>query len=409
MSRPTAIGCHAYTGTFSQGVAKHFDVLYQLGSTDAPGAKTAARVFGVACYLDDYAKWPRHFADLIFTSPRAYKDDVSFQYQIKEFEEYAAGNCQVAIMEVSARNVFTQPESHRYTTNLVRFDRFREHGYRVAYIYFNSMLFEVPQDRKRCFIVWYKPDANFNIEPYDILPFYPTVCDAIWELREHSTFRMRADHLANGQYSDGHAYLELSKIASQFVDRLPNGWTLKVWDEYSDSRLDWTDPRWDRECDQRIQRLNWLRPAWTLTGDCGRQMIHPQADRPVTLYEAALLAGWWDGFSPIGPNPYTQIALSVPPNAAEWIARQALLYIDNHWATEDWYSTYDGVQGVWSGANANGAREKVFNLLDYVGHFCDEEKYTKLGLWKNSQPRRFPISPEKIAESKRRFSKHEGK
>jgi DNA (cytosine-5)-methyltransferase 1 len=46
---------------------------------------------------------------------------------------------------------------------------------------------------------------------------------------------------------------------------------------------------------QRGYRLVWDRPAPTLTGHCADELIHPEANRPLTVRECARLQGFGDG------------------------------------------------------------------------------------------------------------------
>jgi len=81
---------------------------------------------------------------------------------------------------------------------------------------------------------------------------------------------------------------------------------------------------------QRGQRLHPDRPAPTVTGHCGEELVHPRANRGITAREAARLQAWPDAYRFAGrlvspndaaeQNLFRQIGNSVPPLLAYHLA-----------------------------------------------------------------------------------------
>jgi hypothetical protein len=84
--------------------------------------------------------------------------------------------------------------------------------------------------------------------------------------------------------------------------------------------------------------------------------------------------GWGDVI-PAGRAPIAQLAKGVVPEAGEWLAKQAKLFLDGYWGSEDWCSRYNANIGVWEGQDTPGAVEKTFHMTEYYQRNLGLERF----------------------------------
>ena len=387
-----AIGVHVFAGGFTHGVKRAFDVECQLESHGF-GLETCEQVFDTPAVNRPNRDWPDLQADFIYGNPRCtgfstitagYGDAChgpwSKQTQdIHDLMGYAIGRADVIIWE-SVQQAFSVG---RPLLDYLRDEVCKPNHYRVAHILMNASSFGNAQQRKRYFFVAYRDDRNFNIEPPQIGMTKPCTADWLWDLRERET---RAAQLwARGAEYDGDCYCDLTPDEWAAVPHLPNGWDLNAMGRYA---IDLLPPKMQRTWRFRtsdmpfsmhgIVRTNWLTPFPTIHSSAAR-FIHPSHNRPVTLLELSTIMGW-DGRIPVGYQPVAQIAKGVVPSAGEWLAKQAMYYLNGAWGDQDWESSYDPHKGEWVGRDTHGQHEKIFNLTRYTSHVFKREDYPHVQL-----------------------------
>lgn len=382
-----AVGIHVFAGGFTMGVQKVFDVQCQLEKHNF-GRETTEAVCGVPFVNHDDAQWPDVDAQFAYGNPRCtgfssitggYGADVHGAWSaptrdIHELCEYAAGRYDAVIWE----SVQQAMSVGRPLLDYLRDEIFVPKNYRIAHVMLNAASFGNTQNRKRYFFVAYRDDRNFNIVPPEISDYEPTAYDAIWKLKDRETHEAHITSSCTDYTFD--SYARLTDEEKHIVPNLPNGWNVNTLAAYN---LDALPRRWQEMWHLRtsdmpfsmhcIYRMNWLRPFPTIHSSAAR-FIHPEHNRPLTVGELATAMGWSD--IPRGPKPVNQIAKGVCPEAGEWLANQVKLYLEDYWGEDDWESSYNPTKGEWEGRNAAGAKEKYFNLTQYVGSHFDIERYS---------------------------------
>lgn len=388
-----AVGAHVFAGGFTLGVqASGFNVKQHMESHGF-GLETATSMCNVECINDARADavWPvQKNTQFVYGNPRCTgfsaithgcgeESHGPWAKQTRDIHEL----CRFGV-KCKADVVCWESVQQAYTTGKPMIDYliaeyFAPHGYRVAHLMMNAGSFGNSQRRRRYFFLAYKDDRNFNIEPPELGQYSPVVYDAIWDERHRET---RAEKICsrNCDY-DADCYRYLSPCEAHAVAQLPTGWNLNTLGKYAPERL---SPKLRELWETRVSdipfslhapsRLAWKAPSATLTSACV-SLIHPGLDRPITVREASLIMGWPKDTVPRGPYPFAQIAKGVVPSAAQWLAEQVKLYLNGSWGSDDWESSYDEKKGEWVGKSVNGAREKFFDLTQYVQRFQDDERF----------------------------------
>lgn len=380
------------------GVQRVMEVEAQL-ETHNFGLETARAVCGVECINEESAKWPDSDAAFMYGNPRCtgfstitsgYDENAHGAWSkptidIHQLCEYAAGRADIVVWE----SVQQAMKTGKPLLDYLRDEIFAPKGYRVAHVLLNAASFGNAQQRKRYFFVAYRDDRNFNITPPTISPYYPVLYDAIYDDRDRETREI--EHPGSADY-DRNTYNYLTPDEKHCVPNLPNGWNLNTLARYGyDGLSEHLKEKWDLRASEMpfslhcILRLNWLRPSPTLHSSCCR-FIHPDHNRPLTVGELSTIMGWDD--IPLGPHPWAQIAKGIAPSAGEWLANQAVAYLDNEWGSDDFESSYDPALSEWVGRDTTGEREKTFDLTKYCGYQFDMERYACA-----PQSHRFNICP----------------
>ena len=207
-----------------------------------------------------------------------------------------------------------------------RFDVFRNAleslGYIVKWQVLNVANFGVPQNRRRLILI-----ASKTFEPQFAPPAKtkPTVRDAIGNLTPPSRSRNKLHNYKASR----------SKKVTQLIKRIPTN---------GGSRMALGKSK-QLACHRRLRgfwdvygRMAWDRPAPTITGGClnpskGR-FLHPVANRPITLREAALLQSFPKSYKFILDEGRYAVAMlignALPP---EFIRRHAKVIHDSDLAT----------------------------------------------------------------------------
>lgn len=387
-----AVGVHVFAGGFSMGVKRVMDVHAQL-ERGAFGRETVEQVVGLPFVMADdknTRSWPRisgQDAQLCYGNPRCtgfstitsgYDETTHGPWakqtcDIHELCEYAAGHYDVVVWE-SVQQAYKVGKP--LVDHLVR-EHFRPRGYRIAHLFLNAASFGNMQMRRRYFFVAYRDDRNFNVTPPVITTRMPTTWDAIGHLRDRETHECETMG-ANIEY-DFDSYVRLVPEEKDMVKRLWNSWNPNMIGRWVPDLL---PEKWQRTWENRISdmpfsmhtihRIGWLSPFPTIHSSTSRA-IHPELDRPLTIGELATGMGWDD--IPRGRDPVPQIAKGIVPGVGEWLARQAVDYLDDAWGSEDFESTYDPVRCEWVGGDSTGKLEKTFDLTSYVGTQLDPSEY----------------------------------
>lgn len=376
-----ALGCHVFAGGFTEGVKKVMPVRAQLERHNF-GRETMEQhqpdVPFVNGTLADWDTVSTKDVTLLFGNPRC----TGFSSITSGYGEHihgASAACTVDIHELcnygvsesipfiiweSVQQAFTGA-GKPLIDHLVK-DVFRPAGYRVAHILLSAASMGNAQHRRRYFFVAYKDKYIFNIEP-PVLPERQVVVDDVLVPLEHITVtqagrtswcgpdesvRLTADETAClpiMQPGD-----DLNRLARERLHEL-EGASKKYHDAWVFRASDIPFGL------HGIARLRGDEVCPTLTGNCNR-LIHPRQPRGLSLREAATIMGW--AHTPVGRNPFAQIAKGVCPEVGKWLAEQVVHSLNNVW-DDDFESSYDHKDRVWRGQSTS-AVEKVFNLTQYI-------------------------------------------
>lgn len=385
-----AVGIHVFAGGFSIGVRREFEVSEQL-EIHGFGRETVEQRLGMEfTNVGSWEKWPVRDVQFAYGNPRCtgfssitcgYGEEAHGPWSaptqdIWDFCRYVIkADIPIAIWE-SVQQAYS---TGRPLLDKLRDDLFVPAGYRIAHILLNYGSFGNAQQRKRYFFVAYK-GGNFNIVPPELQDHMSTTYDAIWSDRGRSTYQMSSDQV-NGreEYTrDGH--YPLSDNEWHAVPSIP---PLVSLNGLAKNRPDLLCPDHRRVWDTRasglpfslhcIVRTAWTKPFATIHSSASR-FLHPDRDRPVTVGELARVMGWGDVI-PAGGKPVAQIAKGVVPEAGQWLAQQAKMFLEGRWTTEDWESSYDHNRGVWVGRDTHGAVEKEFNMTSYFPKTIGLERF----------------------------------
>ena len=202
---------------------------------------------------------------------------------------------------------------------------FNELGYNVNYELINTSEYQIPQIRKRLFIVGFK--TNFfhfpikyenKISTYDAigdLPFY-TSAKYINAPKTNYQKEMRNDY----NVLHNHLITEHSEQTTEIISQVPDGGNIKSLPESF----------WNiRKFNKAFQRMNSKFPS--LTVDTGhRNYFHYKLNRIPTVRENARLQSFPDNFEFIGSktSQYKQVGNAVPPKFALELARSIMKHLN---------------------------------------------------------------------------------
>ena len=379
-----AVGIHGFAGGFTMGVKKYFDVQCQLEQHNF-GKESCEGVAGVPFINDVGANWPQVDAELAYGNPRCtafstitsgygenYHGPCGKQTaDIHSLIKYAIGKYDIVIFE-SVQQAFS---TGKPLLDYIRDEHCKPKHYRIAHVLLSAAALGNSQNRRRYFFVAYRDDRNFNIEPPCLPTFYTTCWDVFWPLKDRVCQPMK--------YSDtdytADSYRLLNERDQATIENLPNGWCFNNLGRYAthlmhpENQQVWnlrsSDMPFSMHCPYRLQ---WLRPMPTIFSTRSN-LVHPLHHRCVTVGEIAATMGW--PRIPIGKDPVSQMAKGLVPAAGEWIAKQAMYYLDDAWGADDWESTYNHHKGTWEGADAHGKLEKVLNLTHYIPHGFNLDRF----------------------------------
>lgn len=186
-------------------------------------------------------------------------------------------------------------------------------GYNVQYKVLNSVYFDVPQKRKRMFLVGTQPGINFR---------YP---------KEKKSIKTIKDALKDVPKSEGTLYSQEKKKVLELVP--PGGCWIDLPD---DIQKDYMGKSYYSGGGKRgmARRMSWNEPCLTLTtSPCQKQTerCHPEETRPFTIREYARIQTFPDDWIFEGgiSSQYKQIGNAVPVKLSEAIGKEIINALDN--------------------------------------------------------------------------------
>lgn len=382
-----AVGIHVFAGAMSSGVNRVIPVDTQL-EVHSLGQRTVPEVFGIPVHCSRCEDWPDLQGSFAFGNPRctafssltgglSRDSHGAFAKQTvdaRQFCEYSAGRFDVCAWE-SVQQAYTTGKP--FLDEMTRL-YFAPKGYRVCHVLINYAAFGGSQHRKRYFYVAYRDGLTFNVDPPAIQSAYhATLWDSIGHWREDPGTEWDPQSSSDCP-PDG--YVKLTEDEKHVLPKLPTGWSLNALAAYNyDALTQKQKAVFDRKRSNKpfslhcVRRLAWC--TWSPTVHSGvRRWIHPEQNRPLTLREVCLIAGWPMGVYPVGPEPFEQIAKGVCPDAGEWIAQQAQKCLQGQWP-DDWASRYDPDEATWVGDITRGQEQKTFDLTQYYARGYDIERF----------------------------------
>lgn len=379
----TAVGIHVFAGGFTAGVKNVMPVQYQL-ETHGFGLETATKMCGVECINSPAVDWPHIDASFAYGNPRCtgfstitsgYDERIHGPWaaatcDIHEFCNYVADRYDIVIWE-SVQQAYSVGKP---LLDYLRDDIFAPKGYRIAHVFINAASCGNSQLRKRYFFVAYRSNKNFNIVPPTLNQYLTSVWDAIGDLEDRETNEMDSHDY------DENSYVRLTPDEKVVAKQLNYGWDVNQFLQYrfKDAPKNYQEKWLNRTSAlpfslHSIRRISYMLPCPTLFSSSNR-ILHPIHERPLTVLELARLMGWGDNI-PVGKFPMAQIAKGVVPAVGEWLAQQAVHYLDNDWGDDDWESSYDHRKGEWVGKSTNGQLEKTFVLNNYIADYKPMEEW----------------------------------
>lgn len=200
----------------------------------------------------------------------------------------------------------------------------------------NAASYDVPQERKRIVIVGTKKHA-FQVPPVLKPETLITVYDAISDLPEHTYLNRnsprnfsydtppksnyQAARRTNSQEIIDHFSIDHGSEVLQRFSHIPPGGN---WRDVPEKLLAHSSTR--NKHSNIYRRLDWAKPAPTITHIRKCLLIHPKFNRTISAREGARLQSFDDTyrFSGSKDQVYQQIADAVPPILARAIAQQLL-------------------------------------------------------------------------------------
>ncbi|QJX80370.1 DNA cytosine methyltransferase [Priestia megaterium] len=171
-------------------------------------------------------------------------------------------------------NVAGLAQKHKGTLEKLK-QSFNEVGYDVQVETLNSAEFGTPQQRKRVFIIGFRNDLGTSFEFPNGNTHFVTVKDAFKGLSSPQTIKARDKVLGD----------------------IPNH--TATWTNPSPERIKdlYINPRPNQRVG--LKRLDWDKPSYTLTAHIakdGREFLHPDEDRRISVREALRLMGVPDSY-----------------------------------------------------------------------------------------------------------------
>ena len=381
-----AIGIHVFAGGFSMGVRRVFDVNEQLELHGFGRETIEQRLNMEFTNVDRWNDWPDRDVQFAFGNPRC----TGFSCITCGYDDTAHGPWSAPTKDIwdfcyyvvrsKIPIAIWESVQQAYSTGRPLLDKLRDEifvpaGYRIAHILLNYGSFGNAQQRKRYFFVAYK-GGNFNIRPPQLDEYMATTYDAIWNMRGRDTHVMTR----GGDEYTPDSYYPLTPSEWFDVPHIPPCGSLNGLARHYPGMMHkkhqetWkyrkSDMPFSLHC---ISRQAWTKPFATIHSSACR-FLHPSLNRPVTIGELSRVMGWGDVI-PAGPKPVAQIAKGVVPEAGEWLARQAELFLLGHWGQEDWESSYNAARGIWEGRETPGFVEKEFDMTQYFPKSVGLERF----------------------------------
>lgn len=381
----TALGVHVFAGGFTRGVQLHggFDVPAQL-EIHGLGEHTVRNKLDVDFLMaPHWEDWPKMQCDLLYGNPRCTGFSCvtaglksgshgPWSKQTKDIHDMVG---YALALNPQPRLIIFESVQQAYSVgrelmDYLTYEMLVPNGYRVAHVFLTAAAFGCCQNRRRYFFVAYKRDRNFNVSAPE-LPEYRTVVRDVVEQHEGR----ETEPFGKGEPYHDDSYKRLGSDDAAVVPHLKHGYGLNGFARY---HYDLLPPKykmiWDLRASEMpfsmhtIYRCCYDTFAPTMTSGCGK-LIHPKFDRPFTIRELSSMMGL--DFTPVGPDPYGQIAKGIVPAVGTWLAEQARAYLDDEWGSEDFASKFDAKTCTFEDHSDKSTPDsKVFKLTDYRTYAC---------------------------------------
>lgn len=292
MKRPTALGCHIYSGSFTLGVSRVFDILGQW--EEGPwGAATFELNFPGVPHPLKLEDWPvtslTGAVNLIYANPPCAPwscvggllgmADPRLTYTRNVMDLALELKPEVLIIESVPRAWSPSGGQDFYTAFAEDFQRA---GYAVTIYLTNALLVGASQWRERFHFIVHKHEFDIP-KPTMTIESVPTVRDVIGDLEHSARWIGEEPTLSN------HVVKRPSPIELNTLRYLGEG------DSYNDGVTRAQAAGLEAKRARNIaQRLRYDSTSSTMV-DIGA-VVHPTADRMITLREGARLCGYPDDF-----------------------------------------------------------------------------------------------------------------
>lgn len=390
-----AQGCHVFAGGFTQGVMEVMPVERQVEVHDL-GSQTVERALGVEyCRRDDWREWPRVVGPdrtFLYGNPRctafsnvtagygagAHGPKAKATCDVHEFCQYAVREDVAVACWESVQEAYKH--SGRSLVEYCANSYFRPNDYRVAHVLICGATFGNAQHRRRYFFVAYKDHLRFNA----LVPPLPERHTTLGDVLDTVVPEREVEGVGQGKMlregaphpdchvilSDEEAQCMIAHLRHQeCFNRLHNVSPEAFLDAgchgmYRKSML--TRDKHMPFSMHSPYRGSRDRASPTLLGTCGISMVHPDHDRLMTVRELSAIMGWRRDVTPLGPNPFGQIAKGIVPAVGTWLAEQARLAMTGWWGDEDFDLSWDHATGDWECDDTHTRFAKVIDMTAYA-------------------------------------------
>ena len=334
MPRPGAIGCHIYSGAFTLGMAKRFDILAQL--EEGPwGAETFKLNFPKTPHYTQAESWPLVLENLakqrpsvVFANPpcacwspigaKLGDKDPRFKFTENSFNVAMALDPEIFVMESVPRAWSSSPGGGKEAyTRLSREAGLR--GYQTTILLTNALLHGGNQSRERFHLIVHRPELSI---PTPRPTVFPSVNEVIGDLADRAVFLGEAEPL----------------VPNHVVERKKDKYNV-VFPELRQGER-WNDAA-ARLLDRGVETGRGRFISYRLIGDvpCGtiadvNALIHPTRARHLTIREGARLCGYPDDFvfavDARGRAQASDVTQAVLPTMGEYLGGVCARSLDNN-------------------------------------------------------------------------------
>ena len=332
MRRPSAVGCHIYSGAFTLGMSKRFDVLAQL-EEGLWGAETFKLNFPKTPHYLDARVWPltalaSQRPSVVFANPpcacwsaigaKLGDKDPRFKFTENSFYTAMALSPEIFVMESVPRAWSASPGGGKEAyTCLSREAGLR--GYQTTILLTNALLHGGNQSRERFHFIVHRPELSI---PTPWPGVFPSVNEVIGDLADSAVFL--------GE--------EEPRVPNHVVEREKDKYNI-VFPELRQGER-WNDAA-ARLLERGVEAGRGRFISYRLIGDvpCGtiadvNALIHPTQSRHLTVREGARLCGYPDDFvfatDSRGRAQASDVTQAVLPTMGEYLGGICARSLDNN-------------------------------------------------------------------------------